>query len=283
MKQVTVIFNGKRQASYLLDEAHVVIGRGRSAHIPLDGNPIVSRQHAVIRTEGGQHILEDLGGANGTFVNDAKVRQTRLHDGDRITLGKHLLRYEPATPEAVSLSRRIQRAPGVQDHVSTQAMAALPDGAPAHQIGPAAPPWQRKAAGSASRGAAGGNVATHEHTVAASKQELERLLEQMKIKAGPHLSVPTDGGLQLIALERPPILVGYSDSCQVRVPGDKWFGKVACTLEQRKGKWWIHARAPFWSPVEVAGSRLAKKRQLADNTVIAVGSLRLRFSLGEQG
>ena len=62
MKQITVLFSGRKQAVYLLDEAHVVIGRGRSAHIALDGNPIVSRQHAVIREELGEHIIEDLGG-----------------------------------------------------------------------------------------------------------------------------------------------------------------------------------------------------------------------------
>jgi pSer/pThr/pTyr-binding forkhead associated (FHA) protein len=111
VKQITVLFNGRKQVVHLLDEPHVVIGRGRSAHISLDGNPIVSRQHAVVRSELDGHIVEDLGGANGTYLNDALVSQARLRPGDRIVLGKHTLRYEEATPEASSIKREAQPDP----------------------------------------------------------------------------------------------------------------------------------------------------------------------------
>ena len=88
-KQITVLFNGKKQEVYLLDVDEVFIGRGRSAHIALDDNPIVSRKHAVLRAEGDVHILQDLGGANGTFLNDDRVTSSRVKEGDRIVFGKY--------------------------------------------------------------------------------------------------------------------------------------------------------------------------------------------------
>jgi len=39
-------------------------------------------------------VLVDLGSTNGTKVNGARVKQQALADGDEITLGKTLLRFE---------------------------------------------------------------------------------------------------------------------------------------------------------------------------------------------
>lgn len=288
MKQVTVLFNGKKQATFLLDEPHVVIGRGRSAHIALDGNPIVSRQHAVIRAEGGFHIIEDLGGANGTFVNDVQIRSTRLHRGDRVTLGKHTLRYEDATTQAVSLKAQAAKEASVEDSRATGTMKPLSDAevASGAQIGPSRskpePPWQKRSTGPVPMTGGGGGMQGNERTMAASKEELEHLLEQMKIKASPHLSVPTDDGLKLVPLDAPPILIGHTEDCRVRLPGNRWFGRVACSLEARKGQWWLHAKSPFWNPVRIGQSKVTKKRKLVDGTVFQAGKLKLRFSLGEQ-
>lgn len=52
---------------------------------------IVSRIHADIRAEGDIHYLEDVGSANGTYVNGHPLspgNRHRLHPGDRISLGK---------------------------------------------------------------------------------------------------------------------------------------------------------------------------------------------------
>lgn len=268
MHQVTVLFNGRKQAVYLLDEPHIVIGRGRSAHIPLDGNPIVSRQHAVIRREMDSYLLEDLGGANGTFVNDKPADTHRLRDGDRIVLGKHTLRFEAQTPEAVSL-KRPERAAGSEDHKSTTVLPAI-----ASQPG-AAPPW-------APAPIAPQIPAGSQQTVAASKQELEHLIEQMKLKSGPHLSVNQDGKLKLVPLVDGGLHIGHTGQCKIRLPGNRWFGKVAASVTEVNGKWWLVARAPFWNPVYVGNSKVAKKRKLRTGTTIRVGELKVRFSLGEQ-
>jgi FHA domain/Double zinc ribbon len=52
---------------------------------------VVSRIHANIRIEGGNYYLEDLGSANGTYVNHnvlVKGNRHLLRTGDRIGLGK---------------------------------------------------------------------------------------------------------------------------------------------------------------------------------------------------
>lgn len=287
MKQITVLFSGRKQAMYLLDEPHVVIGRGRSAHIPLDGNPIVSRQHAVIREEMDSHILEDLGGANGTFLNDALVTQARLRSGDRIVLGKHTLRYEEATPEAKSLAGMARDGSDAEDDVSTRLVPSLqsepgaaPPGPAPRKPAPVQPPWAAPVA--APRPVEISGMPGNERTVAASKEELEVLLAQMKVKAGPHLSINRAGKIVLVPLTQAPVLVGYTPECPVRLKGKRWFGKVAAAFIQEGEAWWIQARSPFWNTVMVGSSKIRKKRKLATGDTIAVGDLKARFSAGEQ-
>ncbi len=62
--------------------------------IDLSGFPhsqIVSRVHAKIFQEGNDFYVEDLGSANGTYINHAPLptgNRHRLKSGDRIALGK---------------------------------------------------------------------------------------------------------------------------------------------------------------------------------------------------
>lgn len=281
-KQITVLFNGKKQEVYLLDVDEVFIGRGRSAHIALDNNPIVSRKHAVLRTEGDIHILQDLGGANGTFLNDDRVTSSRVKEGDRIVLGKHTLRYERGTPDARSLKDLQARAEGEAAAAAHMRPVSSPQ-----ELGANAAPWEkakpRRVPPAPVAGGLGSAMGTSEATMAASKEELEHLVEQMKIKAGPHLSVPFDGKMTLMSLNPKVVCsIGYTDECQVRLPGSVWFNKVAATLQMRKGTWWLDNHQPFWRSVQVGSSPLKKKRKLTGETVITVDKVKIRFSLGEQ-
>jgi ribosomal protein L40E len=52
---------------------------------------VVSRVHANIRVEGENYYIEDIGSANGTYINHnslAKGNRHLLRSGDRISLGK---------------------------------------------------------------------------------------------------------------------------------------------------------------------------------------------------
>jgi serine protease Do len=68
----------------------LVIGR-QDAELLLD-DPQVSRRHAVVRAIDGKLEVEDLGSANGTFVNGARVDEPqRLGSGDEIAIGPVVL------------------------------------------------------------------------------------------------------------------------------------------------------------------------------------------------
>jgi len=278
--QITVLFNGRKQASYLLDIDEVFIGRGQSAHVALDNNPIVSRKHASIRNEGGTHVVQDLGGANGTFVNDEKVATASLKLGDRITLGKHTLRYEEGSPGSVSLRARLIKAGGLPSGPSDGERVT-----PETDLGMKAAPWERSKQRRAPAPVAGGmgsSLGASEATMSASKEELEALVEQMKIKSGPHVSVPHEGELKLISINpKAGVSIGWTKDCEVRLPGAVWFGKIAATIKKRKGKWWIENHQPFWRTVHIGNGKLAKKRKLVANTVITIDKVKIKFSPGE--
>jgi Mg-chelatase subunit ChlD len=69
-----------------LTATDVVIGRDPGAGIRLD-DPRVSRLHARIYRNPDGLIVQDLGSANGTFLNDDRVEASFLADGDRLRIG----------------------------------------------------------------------------------------------------------------------------------------------------------------------------------------------------
>jgi serine/threonine-protein kinase len=49
----------------------------------------VSKHHCQIRIETGQVVVEDLGSANGTYVNGERIQTTLLQDGDELRIADH--------------------------------------------------------------------------------------------------------------------------------------------------------------------------------------------------
>lgn len=72
-------------------EGSLRIGRAEGCELILD-DPIISREHALMRVEGGHCFVEDLGSRNGVLVNGTKINgEKALYHGDRITIGSHHL------------------------------------------------------------------------------------------------------------------------------------------------------------------------------------------------
>jgi pSer/pThr/pTyr-binding forkhead associated (FHA) protein len=64
-----------------------LLGRGTDCDLRLRSKA-VSRHHCMLRFQGGEVTLVELGSANGTFVNRERIRsQTTLKEGDEIGLG----------------------------------------------------------------------------------------------------------------------------------------------------------------------------------------------------
>ncbi len=90
MATVQVIQGQDKGRNYELVEGENVIGR---VNCPLKLNDrTVSRAHARVRFTEGRWALEDLGSANGTFLNGVRIAQpATLHRGDQIRVGTTLL------------------------------------------------------------------------------------------------------------------------------------------------------------------------------------------------
>jgi diguanylate cyclase (GGDEF)-like protein len=67
-------------------DGECVIGRSSTASVKLidDG---VSRRHARVLVVGTTVTIEDLGSANGVFINGERIQSAPLKDGDKIQLG----------------------------------------------------------------------------------------------------------------------------------------------------------------------------------------------------
>jgi hypothetical protein len=82
-----------------LPRGTTVIGRGADAGVFVD-DVAVSRRHAMLVVSEHSVLLEDLGSANGIYVNGARVlRQHYLSHGDHIMLGAQEM-WLVATPES---------------------------------------------------------------------------------------------------------------------------------------------------------------------------------------
>lgn len=93
MPKIIVKFNEAVIREVPLDREQFTIGRKPDNDVVID-NPAVSGHHAKLSRVQAVYFLEDLGSTNGTFVNEKKIDKRQLKDGDRVTIGKHVLFYE---------------------------------------------------------------------------------------------------------------------------------------------------------------------------------------------
>ncbi len=87
------VLNGSCEGKKFLftDEVtEITIGRDPECDFPVN-EYVVSRQHVRISKRWGGIAIRDLESKNGTFLNNRRVVEEYLHDGDRIALGTIVL------------------------------------------------------------------------------------------------------------------------------------------------------------------------------------------------
>lgn len=82
-----------------LEREEVTLGRAVAADVRVNDSK-ASRKHAKIisRDKAGssvpEYVLTDLNSRNGTFLNGRRITSEILHNGDKISIGDHILRFE---------------------------------------------------------------------------------------------------------------------------------------------------------------------------------------------
>jgi diguanylate cyclase (GGDEF)-like protein len=97
----TVITGADFGRVFLLDKPEIVLGRSDEADIKVDDEK-VSRQHLKIafvksrvqNSEQMHAIVTDLNSRNGIFINGLRVHKQELSNGDKLKVGKTILKFE---------------------------------------------------------------------------------------------------------------------------------------------------------------------------------------------
>ena len=76
-----------------LTRQKTVMGKSADADIQLN-DPFASKMHAVIHFEEGKFFISDLGSSNHTWLNEKKIMNEELKDGDKIRVGHQNLIFK---------------------------------------------------------------------------------------------------------------------------------------------------------------------------------------------
>lgn len=187
-----------------------VIGRLKTAQVALsDMN--ASREHTRILHQGNEWFLVDLGSRNGTLVNGKNIQRHKLVQGDRIAVGKTVMRFE-----ADGGSGAVEEAPkATPSRGSAEKAASLP-----LEMAPPAPAEKAqvvpKPAGPVTRSLAPPTRPVIKRKVAPDKSP---------IAANASRAVALTGGMQAL-LVAAAILVALVVLVATWWVGTKLFGKV---------------------------------------------------------
>lgn len=88
MSELLVNYPDRAPERLQLGRLRITIGRSARNDVCVP-DPFASRVHAEVRREGDQYFLQDLGSANGTYYNGARLERTvTLTHGGRIQIGE---------------------------------------------------------------------------------------------------------------------------------------------------------------------------------------------------
>lgn len=88
-----VYANGKGMKTFHLSGQTMLLGSEEGNDVVIK-RPRVSRTHARIDYDGQRWTLTDMDSVTGTLVNEAPITRARLANGDRISIGAAMLRFE---------------------------------------------------------------------------------------------------------------------------------------------------------------------------------------------
>ena len=108
---LTVITEHDFGRQYYLDKSEILVGRDDDCDICLqDGR--TSRKHAKVvgepgRKSGPYFKVVDLDSTNGTYINEKRIKEAALGDGDRLHIGHTIFKYSVRDVEELELEKKI--------------------------------------------------------------------------------------------------------------------------------------------------------------------------------
>lgn len=90
--RLVCLTGGNKGESYVLLGNRIVIGRGDKTDIKLNDTK-ASREHAEITKAGDKWFITDLGSQNGVVINDKKITQQQLNEGDKLIIGQTVFKF----------------------------------------------------------------------------------------------------------------------------------------------------------------------------------------------
>ena len=89
---LTIIEGDQKGNRFMIDKPDVLIGRSQTDIMLKDSE--VSRRHCKISCYNDLVVLQDMGSANGTLLNQNLVRKAFLNDQDKIQVGGTVFQFE---------------------------------------------------------------------------------------------------------------------------------------------------------------------------------------------
>jgi pSer/pThr/pTyr-binding forkhead associated (FHA) protein len=121
------VLNGSAEGKkiFLADEMNAfTVGRDPDCDFPIN-EYVISRKHAKIIKRWGGIAIRDLESKNGVFVNNRRVVEEYLHDGDRIALGTIVLLFR--NPQEINIAHLEDIKPKVVPaRIAPQEIPGLP-------------------------------------------------------------------------------------------------------------------------------------------------------------
>lgn len=113
-RPTVVVMSGSAVGHRHRVQGNAVLGRDPSAEIVLT-DAGVSWRHARIEDRGDAWSVVDLGSTNGTLVNGQRVTEQKLSHGDKVVLGRTVLRFELQDRMEAAFDDHVQRLLNVDD------------------------------------------------------------------------------------------------------------------------------------------------------------------------
>ena len=92
MSKLTLSFKGRMLKIFPVLQGEMLIGSSPGCTIHIDSLAL-AEEHALVTTSQADSLIRDLGSDDGTFVNNNRIQEHHLKDGDLIRVGKHTLTY----------------------------------------------------------------------------------------------------------------------------------------------------------------------------------------------